>query len=144
MTESEIQPAVLYVDDEFYLRELSQLLIMSYFPQVVFYSAPEGQRALNLLPEVVNKHSFRLVIMSDVQMPGMSGPQLVEQVRSSKDPRIAEARIIMHTSMGGSFASVLQFLRDQLQGRTDFEVLRKPFDETEFVATVTRALSGLR
>ena len=94
--------------------------------------ASSGDAALELLRTAVGQEQpFRLVI-SDVNMPGMSGFQLTERIRHEESLR--ETPIIMLTS-GGRIGDAE--LREQLQVS---ERLMKPVKQSELFDAIVRTL----
>jgi CheY-like chemotaxis protein len=76
-------PTVLLIDDDMVTREvLATILTMSGYS---LHTAADGSQALGLLAQ---NDCVPSVILMDVQMPGLSGVELIEQLRTRSDARI--------------------------------------------------------
>ncbi|UYN99061.1 MAG: sigma-54-dependent Fis family transcriptional regulator [Devosia sp.] len=114
---------VLVVDDEEMIRTaLEQWLRLSGFAVEV---AADATTALDRIDDI-HPH----VILSDVRMPGLSGLDLLRQVRESG----MEVEIILITGHG----DVPMAVEAMRQGAFDF--LQKPYVPDELVATLRRAM----
>ena len=115
--------AVMVVDDEASIRDaVEQWLGLSGFAVQCFARA---QACLEQLPR-----NFPGVILSDVRMPGMSGLELLEQVRAL-DPDLPLILLTGH----GDVPMAVEAMRD---GAYDF--LEKPFSPETLLASLRRAL----
>jgi CheY-like chemotaxis protein len=143
MTENiEGKIGILVVDDEAATRTLYRLMIESGLPQATIYLAEEGGDALEQLPNIVRENG-QVVIISDIEMPGMTGPKFVRAVRSSGDEQLAQIPVLFTSGRGDTDAN--QMITDQLQGEginTQYEFLRKPVRITQIVETVNKLLQG--
>jgi CheY-like chemotaxis protein len=87
-------PTVLLVDDDMVSREvMATMLTMSGYP---VHTADDGRQAVALLSE---KACVPGVILMDAQMPGLSGVELIEQLRS-----LSKARLYVISASGPSEA----------------------------------------
>jgi CheY-like chemotaxis protein len=85
-------PTVLLIDDDMVSREvLATMLTMSGY---AVHTAEEGSAALDLLTA---KEFVPGVILMDVQMPGLSGVELIEQLRAR-----SKARLYVISGSGGA------------------------------------------
>jgi CheY-like chemotaxis protein len=85
-------PTVLLIDDDMVSREvLATMLTMSGY---AVHTAAEGSAALDLL---AGKECVPGVILMDVQMPGLSGIELIEQLRTR-----SQARLYVISASGGA------------------------------------------
>jgi CheY-like chemotaxis protein len=76
-------PTVLLIDDDMVSREvMATLLTMSGYP---VHTAADGTEALTLLEA---KACVPGIILMDVQMPGLSGLALIEQLRANSEARL--------------------------------------------------------
>jgi CheY-like chemotaxis protein len=76
-------PTVLLIDDDMVTREvMATLLTMSGYP---VHTAADGSQALTLLGA---KSCVPDIILMDVQMPGLSGMELIEQLRANSKARL--------------------------------------------------------
>ncbi len=120
---------ILLVEDELNVRELVRKVLLRQGYQVL--AAEHGQDAL----EVVARHQGPIhLVLTDVIMPYLSGPELVERIRSHQ-PMI---RVIY---MSGYTDQVL-VQRDALG--PEATLLPKPFATRELLRTVRDALAPLR
>jgi len=88
--------------------------------------ARDGQEAWQILQ---NEPAIELVI-TDIQMPRVSGQQLLKLIRTSDDPHIRALPVIVMTTADGNDQKHLAFLN----GANDF--LSKPVDPIELQARV--------
>ncbi len=70
---------ILVVDDATFIRDLVKRQLREKIPGVEIFDAPDGNRAVALL----KKQAVHL-ILSDWEMPGMTGEELLQWVRSSE------------------------------------------------------------
>ena len=80
--------------------------------------------------ESLAAHPEIALILSDIMMPGMSGPEMVEALR----PVIADRPVIFVTGFAGD-----QDARTQLSG---YPVLRKPFTVQQLAGAISEAMAG--
>ena len=119
------QHSILVVDDDPNILHLLQTRLNSAGFQVL--AASNGEQAL----ERLNEQPVDLVL-SDVKMPGMNGPELLREVKSAW-PRTP---VILLTAYGRIPEAVAMVQ----QGAADY--LTKPFDGRELVAKITDLLAG--
>lgn len=115
---------LLVVDDEPDLREILGMMLEPIAAQVRV--APDGREALRLL------ESERIdAVLSDINMPGMSGLELLAQARAGG----FSTPFVMLTAFGDR-----ENMREALRlGATDF--LDKPFGHETLLETVGKALA---
>ena len=117
-----VQPRLLLVDDELEITEiLADLLSDSY----TCSRAASAEQALKLLED----DEFELVI-SDITMPGMSGLEMISEVK-----RISPNTVVVMISGMQTVESAIGALR-----LGAFDYLMKPFDLRQVEAVVKRAL----
>jgi YesN/AraC family two-component response regulator len=87
--------AMLLVEDEKPTLELLASVIARKYPQAALYTAADGKTAL----EIFKVHLPDIVI-TDINMPEMSGVQMAEQIRALK----LDTRIIVLTGDTGKLA----------------------------------------
>jgi CheY-like chemotaxis protein len=76
-------PTVLLIDDDMVSREvMATLLTMSGYP---VHTAADGTQSLTML---ATKSCVPDIILMDVQMPGLSGMDLIEQLRANSQARL--------------------------------------------------------
>jgi putative two-component system response regulator len=117
--ENNVNSLVLIVDDEYAGRETLQSILEGEGYQLEM--AENGMQALEKAKELLPD-----VILLDVMMPGMTGYEVCQRVRS--DPEIAEIPIIVLTALDDR-ASLLNALK---AGADDF--ISKPIDRYELRA----------
>ncbi len=120
---------VLLVDDEAGIRSLLSMMLEEYGMKVV--TAPNGEQALALYEKEEN--SFDLII-SDIKMPGMTGPELLKKVKSSP-----------HASDGPKFIFITGGVNMNLGQDEEVSELidgyfYKPFEEKEVLNAIENAL----
>jgi PAS domain S-box-containing protein len=116
---------VLLVEDEPAVREMTQAALQRHGYTVL--PAASGDEAIRIAQ--ANQGVIK-VVLTDVVMPGMSGPQLVEQLRE-ECPDLAALFMSGYTSDA--------MLRDGIEsGETDF--LQKPFSTSALAAKLRQVL----
>lgn len=119
---------VLIVDDEAQIVQLLSLYLGQQGLRVIGAQSPDAAlAALGADPGIA-------VVVTDLRLPGMSGPELVQRMRLGRDETTALEVILITGAGAGDLA--LEALRGQVA-----EVLRKPFRPSEVAAAVTRARS---
>ena len=119
-------PTVLVVDDEPTLRKLMQLVLERAGFRVL--TAQNGYDAM----DVSESHLGAIdVLVSDVMMPGMDGPTLVDELRET-DPNLP---VLFVT---GSWERV------PVHQDGPFPIIEKPFSPGNLVLTIRRLLAQRR
>ncbi|MCX7628164.1 MAG: sigma-54 dependent transcriptional regulator [Methylophilaceae bacterium] len=112
---------ILIVEDDATLREaLADTLMLSRYPVV---TASAGDEAL----KVLESQSVALVV-TDVQMPGMTGLELLHEIKS----RWPHVPVLLMTAFG----EISQAVHAMREGACDY--LDKPFEVEELLARVAR------
>jgi diguanylate cyclase (GGDEF)-like protein len=116
-------PLVLIVEDS-----MTQMAIIArdLREHYALLHASDGEEALKMLQA---EPRIELVI-TDVQMPRMSGQQLLKLIRQSADPRISSLPVIVMTTANDNAEKHLAFLN----GANDF--LNKPIDGLELQSRI--------
>ncbi|MGL1935832.1 MAG: sigma-54 dependent transcriptional regulator [Fibrobacterales bacterium] len=122
---AQLKGSVLVVDDEPHIRKIVSLALSSL--GITVFESPSGEAAL----EVVKEESIDVVI-SDLQMPGMNGDQLIVQLKEEQ-PHIQSIVITAY----GDMETVVKVMR---AGASDF--IAKPFENSELRTIVTKLLKG--
>ena len=115
---------VLVVDDEVALRELLSRVLELRGHAVVI--AADGEQALRLA-----EHNTFDVVISDVRMPGIDGPELIRRLR--QQPSCARTRFVLST--GDSLLEPADLAREDVAG---VRLIHKPYD----VAQLTRLIEA--
>lgn len=117
---------ILVVDDNHLIRRLLDLILegAGYVP----VEAESGEEALALAAEAEPD----LCIVDEV-MPGMQGSELIQALRSSRDPRLARVPVIGISGREGGARALLG------AGATTF--VPKPIDEQRILAAIAQTLS---
>ncbi|HEV2458332.1 MAG TPA: response regulator [Ktedonobacterales bacterium] len=124
--------AVLVVDDDPTLRRLLRFVLVT--AGFAVEEAPDGRTAL----ERLRQHPASLVVLLDVQMPEVSGIEVMETVAS--DPvLVTRHRYIVMTA-----ATTLPLAFTNLLSKLQVPVLSKPFTADELLAQVGRADGSLQ
>lgn len=108
---------ILVVDDEPSIRQVFDRYLTRRGHTVV--TASDGNQALQLIHEAGPGNDFD-VILSDLRMPGLSGEQLLDRLRSER-PDIEERLVFLTGDAAGSDAA-------RILASTDVPVLYKPID----------------
>lgn len=119
----QVKEVILVIDDEIDLGEFIVELLTPHFEKVLF--ATDATSAL----AIIESGDISL-ILSDIRMPGLSGPDLVTKVRADG---VLTPIIFLSGFVDKEVA--LQALRLGVQ-----DVLDKPFEEGTLVATIRKVL----
>lgn len=118
---------VLVVDDASFIRDMVKRQLREHIPGIEVVDASDGQRAVSLL----KKQPFDL-ILSDWEMPGMSGEELLRWVRSEE----AHSKVpFVMVSSRGDRSFVIKAVE---AGVSDY--LTKPFSADELVKKTLKQL----
>ncbi|WP_324751968.1 response regulator [Roseovarius sp. Pro17] len=121
---------VLHVEDDADIREISQMAL-ALSGEFLVMQSKSGEEALK------QAETFRPdVILLDVMMPGMTGPQTLERMRQL--PSVANVPAIFMT------ARTQQIDIDGLLRAGAVDVISKPFDPMSLGHTIREILDGLR
>ncbi|MBU2098392.1 MAG: response regulator [Gammaproteobacteria bacterium] len=118
---------ILLCDDASFIRDLIKRTLRKFLLQSEILDASDGKKAQAIL----NRQPIDL-ILSDWEMPGLSGEELLQWVRA--DERLATTPFIMITSLGGKE----NIMRAVQAGVSDY--LGKPFTPEELMQKVNKAL----
>ena len=129
MSNENINPVVMVVDDEEPIRKLLKARFEREGITVV--TAENAQQAM----EVV-KQTPVAVVVTDVKMPGKTGIELLEELRSTSVSK--NSKVIVMTGHGEK-STAIEALR---KGASDY--LEKPFDLEEMTHSVKRTLKEFR
>lgn len=121
---------ILVVDDATFIRDMVKKQLRDHLPGVEIFDAADGVRALAVL-----KNTPIDVILSDWEMPIMSGEELLKQIRSR--PLGAKTPFIMITSRGDR-DHVVKAIQ---AGVSDY--ITKPFTADELLRKVTKQLKAI-
>ena len=124
--------AVLVVDDDPTLRRTLRLVLVTAGYEVE--EAPDGRVAL----ERLRQHSDSLVVLLDVQMPEVSGVEVMETVA------IDSGLVSRHRYLVMTAATTLPLAFANLLSKLHVPVLSKPFTADELLAQVARAAGSLQ
>ncbi|HWV14784.1 MAG TPA: response regulator [Cellvibrio sp.] len=121
---------ILVIDDATFIRDLVKKQLRDQLPEAEVYEAIDGARALAII-----KHNPIDLILSDWEMPVMSGEELLRHVRAA--PESAKTPFVMITSRGD---------RDHIvkaiqSGVSDY--LAKPFTTVELLNKVFKQLKHI-
>lgn len=121
-----MKPRILVVDDEESIREFLEIMFRKEGYEVT--TAEDGQKALDL----VKKKSFDLII-SDLQMPNMTGIELLRQVKE----QYPDMLFMMITAFGTTETAV------EAMKLGAYDYITKPFKIDEVRINVANALRSL-
>lgn len=119
---------ILVVDDVAQQLKAIYAIIEKHYPEYVIYQANSGESAMALLNDF-NPH----IIISDWDMPGMSGIELLEQIK--QNPETQNIPVIIITGVMTGPADLRKAIE---AGAMDY--LRKPLDELELLARMHAAI----
>ncbi len=120
---------ILIVDDEPTIVSLLELILRSKGHQI--YTAGNAGTALDIISEQTDKGNAIEILVSDVQMPGMDGLELINQVNHLY-PDISAIAITGYRDS----ETVVQLLKAGCR-----EYVAKPFSEKEISATVNKIIT---
>lgn len=123
-------PKILIVDDATFIRDMVKRVLRQRVDNVEILEAPDGSRAVS----IIKKHAPD-IILSDWEMPQMSGDELLRWVRST--PAHSETPFVMITSRGD---------RDHVVSAAEAGVndyLSKPFTADELYKKVSKQLKRI-
>lgn len=106
---------ILYVDDEPDIRLIVEMAL-GLKPEFEVHGADSGQEALALLRDGLRPD----LILVDVMMPGVTGPELLSRVR--QNPETTHLPVVFVTARARP-QDIDQYLQEGAQG-----VITKPFD----------------
>ena len=118
---------ILLCDDASFIRDLIKRTVRKFLPQCEVVEASDGRKAQTIL----NRQPVDL-ILSDWEMPGMGGDELLQWVRAEE--KLAGVPFIMIPSRGGK-DHIMQAVQ---AGVSDY--LGKPFTPEELMHKVRKAL----
>jgi two-component system, cell cycle response regulator len=127
VTHENVRPSarILFVDDSRLMRMCARKILADSYELLLADSAEEAWLILQQDDEIQ-------VLFTDLQMPGKSGFDLLEQIRGSDSPHLAELPVVLVTG-----AEEREEMRKQAleRGATDF--ITKPFQASELMARAT-------
>ena len=122
-----LRPTVLVIDDSRVMRKAISKILAGEFEMVEAEDGETGWQQLTSHPEIE-------VVISDIEMPGLDGFELLTRLRNFEDVRISTMPVIIITATEDE--ETRQAALDK--GATDF--ITKPIDRTQLLAR-TRALA---
>ena len=120
---------ILYVDDDEDIRTIVRMSL-SIDPDIEVRIAASGREGLDMLAAGPRPD----VVILDVMMPGMDGPQVLDHIRAT--PELADVPVAFMTAKGRQ-ADVQSYRDRGAQG-----VIVKPFDPMSLAADVRAILDG--
>jgi two-component system chemotaxis sensor kinase CheA len=118
-------PRILVVEDSFTVRELQRSILEAAGYEVV--TARDGSEALR----IINRDSGITLVVTDLEMPGLDGLELVRAIRA--DPAHAALPVVIVTSRGSE-----QSQREGIAAGADAYMAKRGFDQQTLLATVER------
>jgi two-component system, cell cycle response regulator len=123
MSKAEInRPEILFVDDSQTARATAAKILSK---QYTVNQAVNGKDAW----EKLEKNPDYAVVFADIQMPELNGLQLLKNIRTSPDRRIAQKPVIMITGHSDSHAAMRAVFE---MGATGF--ISKPFSDIDLIS----------
>lgn len=121
-----VKKRILVIDDDAMNLRMAEYILLQHDYEVI--KANSGEAGIALL----KSDSFDLLLL-DIEMPGMSGIETLEQIR--KDPGIADIRVMFLTA-----SNVKTDLSDAIRlGALDF--VRKPFFPEDLLGRIEKTLA---
>ncbi len=121
---------ILVVDDATFIRDMVKKQLRDKLPGVEVFDAPDGQRALAAL-----KNQTMDLILSDWEMPNMTGAELLQTLRAMPDA--SKTPFIMISSRGDR-SHIIKAIE---LGVSDY--LTKPFSADELLKKVYKQLKAV-
>lgn len=121
-TDTKDRPQILVVDDSKVIRSAAVKMLGD---EYIVHQASDGKAGWEILQE----KSDISVVFSDIQMPVVSGLELLANIRNSEDERIANIPVIMITGQEDSDDSKQEVFNI---GATDF--IAKPFGSIDLLS----------
>ncbi len=122
-------PQILFVDDSRTARKLARKILQEKYR---VYTCASGDEAWDLL----RTNTSIKIVFTDINMQGMDGIELLNNIRESSNSRIAMLPVIMITGASDTEAAMSDVFE---QGATDF--VAKPFKKMDLL---TRAYSYIK
>jgi len=120
---------LLVVDDDVFNILLARIIAEN--AGMVVDVASDGRQAMEILE--VNEYD---VVMTDVQMPEISGTELVRHIRAHANPKVALVPVIAFTA-----AKIERYDQGYIDAGFN-EVLQKPFREADFLSRIAYYLAN--
>ncbi len=120
----EVNATMLFVDDEVNILSSLKRLFRPYGYRIL--TAESGAQGL----EIMKREVVHLVV-SDMRMPGMSGVQFLEQVRT-KWPETVRMLLTGHTEIGATI--------DAINKGQIYRYISKPWQDSDIIPTIRHAL----
>lgn len=124
-TEEPTMTRVLVVDDQFAARELQRSILEAAGYRVEV--ARDGREALRLIGELAGLD----LVLTDVQMPGMDGFELLEAIRA--DGEHSSLPVVIVTTLGDDDSR-----RRGVEGGADAYIVKEEFDQQTLLGTIER------
>ncbi|CAG0936087.1 Transcriptional regulatory protein SrrA [Thermoflexales bacterium] len=121
--------SIMFVDDEPNTVNVVKLLIELEQPEWLFYSAPDGESALELAAQTPLDF-----VLLDISMPGMDGIEVCKRLRQM--PATAQKPIVMLTALD----TPQRREQSKAVGATDFWV--KPFKPMTIVKDIAQIIEN--
>jgi CheY-like chemotaxis protein len=118
------QPLILVVDDEEHMLNTVRFILESDGFRVM--TARNGEEARELALRMKGKGTRFDLVLTDIQMPGITGVELVDQLRGLG----VDAPVLVMTGYNTKGTA------DELRRKGLGEVLEKPFDEEDLLVRV--------
>ena len=123
------KPTILVVDDASLVRFLIETTLRSAGFET--RSAPDGEAAIAAL-----RYEYVDAIVTDLEMPHVTGPELIKQIREHRDPKIQRLPILVVSSLKDEATRA----RLRVLGVNLF--LPKPIDTKNLIATTNRLVTA--
>lgn len=128
--------SILFVEDDEFVLELQTDALSAKYPEVDFYTAVNGEIGLRLF-----KTHMPDIVLTDINMPGMCGLQMTENIRAVKHG----TKFIAITGKKGESGENGKFiLRNSAGKNIEFNhIIVKPVDMSELIEVVGQCIGEI-
>jgi len=123
---------VLHIDDDLEDRELVHEAIHAVDPTFIVIEASDGESGIEFLKKAKSSGNLPCLIILDVNMPGMNGFEIYNEIKKDEELRSLPAVI---------FTTASFFKREQRKENEDLPVFIKPDKIKEFTASIQKILT---
>jgi CheY-like chemotaxis protein len=134
------EQAIVVIDDDPDTRTIYQVMLRRVAPQAALYFADDGTTGVPQVVEAVANHK-KVVVLSDMEMAKMSGPEVLRTLRTSDNEAVANVPVIINTAHAGGLQEIRAKIMEQSGGHDQFDLLKKPLLSATLQQAILKALS---